>query len=85
MEKGVIYLGEGGLGVGQRDPKNKSSWFLKKPGFSMPADHIFLAEMAKDSAKISIISPQCKYFLLKGWSCSKGKTIDAFVLKHRKR
>ncbi|MDC0254732.1 fibronectin type III domain-containing protein [Bacteriovoracales bacterium] len=85
MKKGIIYLGEGGLGVGQRNPKNKSSWFLKKPGFTMPADHLFLTEMTKENAKISIISPQCKYFLIKGWSCSKAKTIDSFVLKHRKR
>ena len=85
LKKGIIYLGEGGLGVGQRKPKNKNSWFLKKPGFAMAADHFFLASMKKDSAEITVISPQCKYELITRWNCLKTKVIDKFKLKHRAR
>lgn len=38
---GVIYIGEGGLGVPQRAPKSER-WFLQEPGMSGKAHHVVL-------------------------------------------
>ena len=37
---GVVYIGEGGLGVGQRTPK-VDRWYLQPPGMSDSASHVF--------------------------------------------
>lgn len=67
-ETGVVYVGEGGLGVGQREPKVKR-WFLQPPGMSAKGHHVmrlkFTADqlyyecIALDDGKI-IDSWQCK-------------------------
>jgi hypothetical protein len=36
-EDGVVYVGEGGLGVGQRSPKDR--WYLRSPGTSRARHH----------------------------------------------
>ncbi len=38
---GVVYIGEGGLGVGQRSPKS-DRWYLKSPGMSGRGHHVQL-------------------------------------------
>ena len=38
---GVVYIGEGGLGVGQRKPK-VDRWYLKPPGMCTAASHIYV-------------------------------------------
>ena len=40
---GVVYIGEGGLGVPQRDPQTER-WFLQEPGMSGKSHHIVLLE-----------------------------------------
>ncbi len=40
---GVIYIGEGGLGVPQREPKS-DRWFLQEPGMSDMAHHVVMLE-----------------------------------------
>lgn len=40
-ESGVVYVGEGGLGVGQRTPKS-TRWYLQSPGMSDSASHFFV-------------------------------------------
>src|SRR6056297_623217 len=40
-ETGVVYIGEGGLGVPQRTPK-KERWFLQSPGMTDRGDHVFV-------------------------------------------
>jgi len=36
---GVVYIGEGGLGVGQRSPK-KDRWYLQSPGMADKGHHV---------------------------------------------
>jgi len=36
---GVVYIGEGGLGVGQRTPKS-DRWYLKSPGMASKGHHV---------------------------------------------
>ena len=38
-ESGVVYIGEGGLAVGQRTPKHER-WYLQEPGFAGKGHHI---------------------------------------------
>lgn len=40
-ERGIIYVGEGGLGVRQRTP-DTSRWYLKGSGFAVAAHHVQL-------------------------------------------
>lgn len=47
---GVVYIGEGGLGVGQRKPKSKR-WYLQPPGMSDSASHVFI--LTFESEKLS--------------------------------
>lgn len=43
---GVVYVGEGGLGVPQRTPS--SQWYLKAPGMAKAAHHVQLLSFAPD-------------------------------------
>ncbi|MEZ6087213.1 MAG: fibronectin type III domain-containing protein [Pirellulaceae bacterium] len=38
---GVVYIGEGGLGVPQRTPK-KDRWYLQSPGMADKGSHVFV-------------------------------------------
>ncbi len=40
-EKGIVYIGDGGLGVPQRDPDPKR-WYLQPPGMTGKAHHVHL-------------------------------------------
>lgn len=40
-ETGIVYIGEGGMGVDQRTPKS-DRWFLQAPGMADKGDHIFV-------------------------------------------
>lgn len=40
-ETGVVYIGEGGLGVPQRTPK-KDRWYLESPGMAAADHHVFV-------------------------------------------
>ncbi|MFP6665841.1 MAG: metallophosphoesterase family protein [Pirellulales bacterium] len=44
---GIVYIGEGGLGVGQRQPKT-DRWFLQKPGMAIPAHNVQLLTFSND-------------------------------------
>ena len=48
---GVVYIGEGGLGVPQRTPK-KERWFLQEPGMADAAHHVFVITAGADVMKI---------------------------------
>ena len=67
---GVTYIGEGGLGVGQRQPK-EDRWYLKD-GHVGRGHHIYLLHFTKSSLKVDTI-------LL------NGKVDDSFKLKPRKK
>jgi hypothetical protein len=67
---GVTYIGEGGLGVGQRDPK-KDLWYLKG-GYVGRGHHIYLLHFTKSAIKVDTI-------------LINGKIEDTFELKPRKK
>ncbi len=46
---GVVYIGEGGLGVPQRVP-DSARWFLKSPGMTASAHHVWIVSV--DSAQL---------------------------------
>jgi hypothetical protein len=49
--RGVVYIGEGGLGVPQRTPKEKR-WFLQPPGFAGRGHHVHVLTFTKDGLTI---------------------------------
>jgi len=48
VEGGVVYLGEGGLGVKQRTPY-ASRWYLQPPGMSSSAHHVWRLDFGADA------------------------------------
>lgn len=46
-ETGVVYIGEGGLGVPQRTP-HTDRWFLQSPGMADKGDHVFRLSFNRD-------------------------------------
>jgi acid phosphatase type 7 len=51
---GVVYIGEGGLGVPQRTP-DSTRWFLQAPGMSASAHHVWLLEIGADTLRARAI------------------------------
>ena len=45
---GVVYIGEGGLGVGQRTPKS-DRWYLKAPGMTDRGHHVQMITFSEKS------------------------------------
>ncbi len=57
-KKGVVYLGEGGLGVNLRTPKMKNKWYFQSPGYAKSAYHFFSLKVMDDTLKVDVISPK---------------------------
>ncbi len=53
-ERGIVYIGDGGLGVPQREPDG-TRWYLKSPGFATPAHHVHVIEFADDELRVVAI------------------------------
>lgn len=68
-ERGVIYIGDGGLGVSQRVP-DVTRWYLQSPGFAKPAHHVHLIEFAGDELRVDAIG-------------LKNEVLDHFVVKSK--
>ncbi|MEX0685712.1 MAG: metallophosphoesterase family protein [Balneolales bacterium] len=51
---GVVYIGEGGLGVPQRKP-NTDLWFVQEPGFVGNGHHVHLLGISKEGLQIRAI------------------------------
>ncbi|MDA8744639.1 metallophosphoesterase family protein [Rubripirellula amarantea] len=66
---GVVYIGEGGLGVPQRTPKT-DRWFLQSPGMADKGDHVFVLTFEADT-----LTGKCLMV--------KGDVRDQFVLNRR--
>ncbi len=66
---GVIYIGEGGLGVGQRTPK-VDRWYLQAPGMSDSGAHVFVLAFGKGQ-----LTGRCVRV--------DGTIVDQFTLKPR--
>ncbi len=52
---GVVYVGEGGLGVDQRSPI--SEWYLNSPGMAKSAHHVQVISFAPDKMVYEAIAP----------------------------
>lgn len=46
-ERGIVYVGDGGLGVPQRKP-DENRWYLQDPGLAMSAHHVHVLEFSDD-------------------------------------
>jgi hypothetical protein len=66
---GIVYIGEGGLGVGQRRPKT-DRWFLQKPGMAISAHHVQLLTFSNDRLDYKAIGMD-------------GATLDTYVISPR--
>lgn len=51
---GVTYIGEGGLGVGQRTPDD-DLWYLEAPGKAGKGHHYFLLDVRRDGLRVRVI------------------------------
>lgn len=51
---GVVYIGEGGLGVGQRPPK-ADRWYVQSPGMVSKGHHFQLLSFTKNDLSIDVI------------------------------
>lgn len=56
---GVVYIGEGGLGVGQREPKT-DRWYVQSPGMVGKGDHFQLLSFTKSHLTVDVISSDNK-------------------------
>ncbi len=54
-EGGIVYVGEGGLGVPQRTPKT-ARWYLAAPGMAMKGHHIQRLSFSKNEARYEAIT-----------------------------
>ena len=66
---GVVYLGEGGLGAEQRQPK-PNRWFLKSPGMGSSGHHVHLVIFSDDQWECRVVT-------------GNGKTLDQYFRKVR--
>ena len=51
---GIVYVGEGGLGVPQRKPKS-DRWYLQKPGMTGADHHVMRVEFSKKKMDYEVI------------------------------
>ena len=68
-ESGVVYIGEGGMGVPQRTPKT-DRWYIDSPGMADRGDHVFVLTFGDDTLKV-----ECKL--------EDGNIRDQFTLNAR--
>ena len=52
-ETGVVYIGEGGLGVSQRRPS--SEWYLESPGMAESAHHVQVLHVTPDAIEYEAV------------------------------
>jgi hypothetical protein len=52
--EGVVYIGEGGLGVPQREPR-PNLWFVEAPGMSASAHHVWLLTVTPGTLRAQAI------------------------------
>jgi hypothetical protein len=55
--EGVPYIGEGGLGVGQRTPKS-NLWYLDEGGYASRGNHVQVLSFSGDSLHYQSLSPE---------------------------
>jgi len=68
--KGIVYVGEGGLGVKMRGPKDR--WYLRGSGYNESKHHVMALEVSPKQMTYTVELPDRKIF-------------DKMVLKRRRR
>jgi acid phosphatase type 7 len=68
-ENGIVYIGDGGLGVPQRNP-DPTRWWLQPPGFAKAVHHVHLLEFSDEALRVRAFGME-------------GETLDDFTLKPR--
>ncbi len=53
-KRGIVYIGDGGLGVPQRTP-DPSRWYLQAPGMTTAAHHVHRLEIRDDGLHVQAI------------------------------
>lgn len=69
MENGITYIGDGGLGVPQRQP-DLNRWWLKSPGFAKSVHHFHMLEFGTDVLRVRAFGME-------------GDTLDDFRIEPR--
>ncbi len=69
MENGIVYIGDGGLGVPQRDP-DPGRWWFRRGGFTKPAHHVHMLEFGRDALRVRAFGME-------------GETLDDFRVQPR--
>lgn len=72
LDKGIIYIGEGGMGVKQRVPTRKNEWYLQSPGYAESKHHVILVNVSDEKVDVDV-------------RLLDGSSFDKFTLKPRKR
>ena len=67
---GIVYIGEGGLGVGQRKPK-ADRWFLQEPGLATQGHHVHVLTFNPDRLDVKAVALD-------------GSTLDQYTREPRK-
>lgn len=52
LENGIIYIGDGGLGVPQRTP-DTTRWWLQEPGFATSVHHVHVLRFNHDAMHVT--------------------------------
>jgi len=72
LKKGIIYIGEGGMGVKQRVPTKTNEWYLQSPGYAVSNHHVILTHVKEDKVDVSV-------------NLIDGSVFDSFTLSVRDR
>lgn len=56
-DRGVVYIGEGGLGVKQRTPQ-ADRWYLGEPGHASPAHHVWILRLRSDELELEAVGTE---------------------------
>ena len=54
MEKGIIYVGEGGLGVKLRTP-DQNLWYLRSPGYAESLHNYYQLEISQNLVRVIVV------------------------------
>ena len=68
-KNGIVYFGDGGLGVPQRKP-DTNRWWLQPPGMAQSAHHVHTIKFTKDQMRVQAIGME-------------GEVLDDFTAKPR--
>ena len=58
-QKGIIYMGEGGLGVEQRKPKHANEWYFQSPGYAKSKHHFFVLRKSSE-LEVEVLNKELK-------------------------